>query len=202
MSGRRRRPRGGHDQPVPGTGADRTPDADPAVIARSVALRQLTAAPRTRAQLAEAMARRNVPDEVAEEVLERFEAVGLVDDAGYARMWVESRHSGRGLARRALEHELRMRGVDPVLAREAAGQLDDDAELAAAIQLCRRRLRASSTEDAARRDRRLLGMLARKGYGAAVALRAIRVATADLTCAEPEAADAEPDPIELDDAEC
>jgi len=131
MNGRRRRPRGGHDQPVPGTAADQTPDADPAVIARSVALRQLTAAPRTRAQLAEAMARRNVPDEVAEEVLERFEAVGLVDDAEYARMWVESRHSGRGLARRALEHELRTRGVDPVLAREAAGQLDDDAELAA-----------------------------------------------------------------------
>lgn len=185
---------------MPGTSADQTPDADPGSVARSVALRQLTAAPRTRAQLAEAMARRNVPDDVAEEVLERFEAVGLVDDAEYARMWVESRHTGRGLARRALEHELRTRGVDAALAKEAAGRIDDDAELDAAVQLCRRRLRSSTVEDPQRRDRRLLGMLARKGYGSTVALRALRIAVEELPALDPGITE-EGQPIEWDDPE-
>ncbi|MFN8080367.1 MAG: regulatory protein RecX [Kineosporiaceae bacterium] len=150
-------------------------------MARAIALRQLTVAPRTRAQLAEAMARREVPAEVAAQVLERFADVGLVDDAEYARMWVESRHTGRGLARRALEHELRSRGVDAELAREAAGVVDEDAELAAAIALCRRRVASMRSDEPARRDRRLLSMLARKGYGPGVALRAIRAVCADAT---------------------
>jgi regulatory protein len=200
MHGRRRRSRDGREQPVPGTPADQTPDADPASVARSVALRQLTAAPRTRSQLAEALARKNVPGDVAEEVLERFEAVGLVDDAEYARMWVESRHTGRGLARRALEHELRSRGVDAVLAKEAAAQVDDDAELETAVRLCRRRLRSFATEDPQRRARRLLGMLARRGYGSAVALRALRIAVEELPTLDPGIAD-EGEPIEWDDDE-
>lgn len=182
MAGRSRgRSRGRAAEPHPETAADPTRDADPAVVARAIALRQLTAAPRTRAQLADAMARRDVPAEVADQVLERFEDVGLIDDAEYARMWVESRHTGRGLARRALEHELRSRGVDSDLAREAAGVVDEDAELAAAIALCRRRVASMRFDEPARRDRRLLSMLARKGYGAGVALRAIRTVCADAT---------------------
>lgn len=165
--------------PTPGTPADLTPDADPVSVARAIALRQLTAAPRTRAQLAEAMARRDVPAGVAEQVLGRLEEVGLVDDAEFARMWVESRHAGRGLARRALEHELRTKGVDAELAREAAGVVDADAELAAAVALCRRRLPALRGDEPARRDRRLLSLLARKGYGAEVARRAVRQVCAD-----------------------
>jgi len=174
----RRRSRSGFCEPTPGTPADLTPAADPSSVARAIALRQLAAAPRTRAQLAEALARRDVPDQAAAEVLERFEAVGLLDDAEYARMWVESRHAGRGLARRALEHELRTRGVEPDLARDAAAAVDAEAELRAAITLCRRRLPAMIRDDPARRERRLLGMLARRGYGAGVAVRAVREAVA------------------------
>jgi regulatory protein len=147
-------------------------------VARTIALRQLTGAPRTRAQLREAMARRGVPDEVAEAVLDRFEEVNLVDDTAYAQMWVRSRHSGRGLARRALAQELRHRGVDGDVAAEALEQLDPDEELETARALVARRLSGTRRLDPDARVRRLAGMLARKGYPSGVALRVIREALA------------------------
>lgn len=70
----------------------------------------LTGTPRTRKQLADALRKREIPDETAEEVLSRFEDVGLIDDAAFADAWVESRHRGRGLARRALVRELHTKG--------------------------------------------------------------------------------------------
>jgi regulatory protein len=137
-------------------------------------LRQLTFAPRTRAQLTEAMARRGVPGEVAEGVLDRFEELQLVDDAEFARQWVQTRHAGRGLASRALRHELRARGVDDDTVREAVAGIGPEDELEAARRLVRRRLPGMSGDDPARRTRRLLGMLARRGYGPSTARQAIR----------------------------
>lgn len=165
---------GNHDEPVPGSAADDTADADPVSVARNIVLRQLTAGARSRAQLADVLARRGVPDDVAEAVLDRFEEVDLVDDAEFARQWVQSRHTGRGLARRALSHELRHRGVDDETVREAVGEIDDDAEVETARALVRRRLPSTASDDPARRARRLAGMLARKGYGPGVALRVVR----------------------------
>jgi regulatory protein len=176
---RRRGRRGGgtgdaHDAPVPGSSAGRAPDADPESVARAIALRQLTMAPRSRAQLSDAMAKRGVPDEVAEAVLDRFEEVRLVDDEDFARQWVETRHAGRGLSRRALRHELRARGVADETVEAAVDEISPEAELEAARQLVRRRMSGMASDDPVRRTRRLAGMLARKGYGTSVAFRAIR----------------------------
>lgn len=150
------------------------PEPDPESVARTIALRQLTAAPRTRAQLRAAMARRNVSDPVAETVLDRLEAVDLVDDEAYARMWVSSRHAGRGLARKALAHELRHRGVEDEHVDRALEQLDPEEELATARELVARRLPATRRLDRQARVRRLAGMLARKGYPQGLALRVVR----------------------------
>ena len=76
---------------------------DPEGAARQLVVRQLARAPRTRAQLAAMLARRGFPDDTVERVLDRFGELQLIDDAAFAQAWVESRHAGRGLARRALE---------------------------------------------------------------------------------------------------
>ena len=178
MSVRRWMPR---RQPPRMLTSESTPDADPEASARAIALRQLTVAPRTRAQLSEAMARRGVPDEVAEAVLNRFEEVCLINDEEYARQWVQTRHTGRGLARRALRHELRARGVPEEMVEAAVEEISPQEELEAARQLVRRRLPGMASDDPARRLRRLAGMLARKGYGTSVALRAIRDVTGEQT---------------------
>ncbi|MEE1751694.1 recombination regulator RecX [Streptomyces sp. SP18CS02] len=149
---------------------------DPAERARAICLRLLTGTPRTRKQLADALRKREIPDEVADEVLARFEDVGLIDDAAFAGAWVESRHHGRGLARRALVRELRTKGVDAELIDEAVGQLDSEQEEATARELVDRKLRSTRGLDRDRRLRRLAGMLARKGYPEGMALRVVRQA--------------------------
>ncbi|MEV8556618.1 recombination regulator RecX [Streptomyces sp. NPDC051917] len=149
---------------------------DPAERARAICLRLLTGTPRTRKQLADALRKREIPEEVAEEVLSRFEEVGLIDDSAFADAWVESRHHGRGLARRALAQELRTKGVDSTLIDEAVSQLDSEQEEATARELVARKLRATRGLDRDKRLRRLAGMLARKGYPEGMALRVVRQA--------------------------
>ncbi|MHB9858637.1 recombination regulator RecX [Streptomyces sp. YIM S03343] len=152
------------------------PPADPVERARAICLRLLTGTPRTRKELSDALRKREIPDEAAEEVLSRFEEAGLIDDGAFAGAWVESRHHGRGLARRALARELRTKGVDAALIDEAMGRLDSDQEEATARELVARRLRATRGLDRDKRIRRLAGMLARKGYSEGLALRVVRQA--------------------------
>ncbi|WP_107460760.1 recombination regulator RecX [Streptomyces sp. MA5143a] len=149
---------------------------DPAERARAICLRLLTGTPRTRKQLADALRKREIPDDVADEVLSRFEEVGLINDSAFADAWVESRHHGRGLARRALARELRTKGVDSALIDEAVAQLDSDQEEATARELVARKLRSTRGLDRDKRLRRLAGMLARKGYPEGMALRVVRQA--------------------------
>ncbi|MFJ7078819.1 recombination regulator RecX [Streptomyces sp. NPDC098781] len=155
---------------------ERKPPADPVEQARAICLRLLTGTPRTRKQLADALRKREIPDEAAEEVLSRFEEVGLINDGAFADAWVESRHHGRGLARRALAQELRTKGVDSTLIDEAVAQLDSEQEEATARELVARKLRSTRGLDRDKRLRRLAGMLARKGYPEGMALRVVRQA--------------------------
>jgi regulatory protein len=161
---------GGPDSSRAEQGSPRSPEEQ----ARAICLRLLTGTPRTRRQLADALRRRGVPEDAAEAVLSRFEDVGLIDDAVFADAWVESRHYGRGLARRALASELRTRGVDSTLIDEAVGQLGDEQEEEKARELVDRKLRATRGLDRDKRIRRLAGMLARKGYSEGLALRVVR----------------------------
>ena len=174
MTGRtRRRGRDGSEPPPTGSAAhDVEPDQES--VARAIALRLLTSSARSRSQLAEAMARKDVPDDVAQRVLDRFTEVGLIDDAEYARMVVRTRHAERGLSRRAIAVELRRRGIDDELAGEALGQLDSDDEEVAARELVRRKLRATSGLDAQTRARRTFAALGRKGYPPGLVSRLVR----------------------------
>ncbi|MEF9906763.1 recombination regulator RecX [Streptomyces sp. P9-A2] len=149
---------------------------DPVERARAICLRLLTGTPRTRKQLADALRKREIPDEAAEEVLSRFEEVGLINDGAFADAWVESRHHGRGLARRALARELRTKGVDSTLIDAAVSQLDSEQEENTARELVARKLRSTRGLDRDKRIRRLAGMLARRGYPEGLALRVVRQA--------------------------
>ncbi len=159
-------------------------------MARTIALRLLTSAPRSRRQLAEAMARKGVPDDVADRVLTRFEEVGLIDDAEYAAMLVRSRHSEKGLARRALAQELARKGIDRETAARALDAVDRDDEDAVARELVRRRAPSSARHPYDVRVRRLVGMLGRKGHSPGAAYR---IVTEVLTELDAETGGAEPD---------
>ncbi|WP_344437331.1 recombination regulator RecX [Actinomadura bangladeshensis] len=168
--------------------------ADPEAKAREICLRLLSASPRTRAQLADALRRKDVPADVADRVLARFTDVGLIDDEAFAQAWVQSRHTGRGLAKRALAAELRRRGVADDTVNEAVESLDPAQEEETARALVLRRLPSTRGADPAKRMRRLVGMLARKGYPPGLSYRVVKEALAE----EGADLDTVPDPAPFD----
>lgn len=151
-------------------------EPDPHDWARQIVLRQLTAAPRSRAQLEQALRKKDCPDEIAAAVLDRMEEVGLVDDTAYAGMLVRSQQAGRGLARRALAQELRRKGVDDETAQAALDEVDPHDEEDRARALVAKKMRSMSGLAPLVQTRRLAGLLARKGYPSDVSMRIVREA--------------------------
>jgi len=158
---------------------------DPEARARQICLRLLTAAPRTRAQLAQAMRSGGVSAEAAEAILVRFTDAGLIDDAAFARAWVESRHHSRGLSRRSLSAELRRNGVQDEEIRTAVDALDPEREVATARRLVERKLASSRGRPPETRARQAAGMLARKGYPPGLVFRLIKEVMEEEDSAEP-----------------
>lgn len=142
--------------------------------AKDICLRLLAARPRTRVELEQAMRKKEVAEEVIEQVVARLGTAGLIDDAAFAEMWVRSRHTYQGLGRRALAAELRRKGVDDDAAADALSSVDGAVEEQRARDLVRRKLRLSAGKDETTRIRRLVGMLARKGYPEGLAFRVVR----------------------------
>jgi regulatory protein len=151
-------------------------EPDPHDWARQIVLRQLTAAPRSRSQLEQALRRKGCPDDVAASVLDRMEEVGLVDDTAFAGMLVRSQQAGRGLARRALAQELRRKGVDDDTAQAALDEVDPHDEEDRARELVAKKMRSMTGLEPVVQTRRLAGMLARKGYSSELSMRVVREA--------------------------
>ncbi|GAA1634303.1 regulatory protein RecX [Catellatospora bangladeshensis] len=191
---------GGRDTEPRSRRAEREQAAkDPYELAREICLRQLAVRPRTRAELAAALAKRDVAADVAETVLDRYDEVGIIDDAAFARAWVSSRHHGRGLASRALSQELRRKGVDQEVVTEALAELDDETQEQTAYELAVRKLRTTRGEPDAV-FRRVVGALARKGYPGGVAVRAVKAALAARSAEDAELAELiDPDTFDLPD---
>jgi regulatory protein len=166
-----RSPRSGAE---PDPGRDLGPEPDQEAVARKILLDMLTGQARSRHELATKLQAKNVPDDVAGPLLDRFEEVGLVDDAAFARAWIASRQPGKGLARRALAEELRRKGIDDEVARAALDEIDPDDEEAAARALVRKKARTLGGVERDKATRRLVGMLARKGYSPGTAYAVVR----------------------------
>ena len=161
---------------VPGRAATSgSPDpVDPHERARQICLRLLAARPRTRAELEAALGRKGVAGETSRAVLDRLAEVGLIDDEAFAESLVHSGHAYQGLGRRALTAQLRRRGVAEPTASAAVAAVDGAAEEQRARELVRRRLATVAAADEATAIRRLVGLLARKGYPPGLSYRVVR----------------------------
>ncbi len=138
--------------------------------ARALCLRLLTVRARTRAELAGQLAKRGYPDDVSTRVLDRLADVGLVDDVDFAQQWVHSRRVNAGKGKRALAAELHTKGVDNDVITSVLSDINPDAERDRAEELVRKKLRRENlSDDDLGLRRRLVAMLARRGYGQTMA---------------------------------
>lgn len=144
-------------------------EADPEEKARTIILDQLTGAARSRADLRKKLDAKEIPEEVSERLLDRFTELGLVNDRAFAENWAVGRQQAKGLAPRAIAQELRRKGIDDSLAKDALDLLDVDSQREAAEALVAKRIRSLRRVDRTTATRRLVSMLARKGYGGDIA---------------------------------
>ncbi|HYB37097.1 MAG TPA: recombination regulator RecX [Mycobacterium sp.] len=144
--------------------------------ARALCLRLLTTRSRTRAELSGQLARRGYPDDIRDRVLDRLAAVGLVDDTDFAEQWVRSRRANAEKSKRALAAELHTKGVDNDVITAVLDGIKPAAERDRAEQLVRARLRRETLDDdGARVSRRLVAMLARRGYSPTMAYDVVSI---------------------------
>ena len=150
---------------------------------REACLQLLAVRQRSRAELAQRLSRKGFELVHVEPVLDRLTEVELIDDAAFARTWVQSRHTYSGKGRRALAAELRLKGVDDSVAAAALSQVDDASEEGRARQLVLKRLRTMPSGavalGAAATMRKLVAMLARRGYPQEMAVRVVRAELAE-----------------------
>lgn len=142
--------------------------------ARQIVYERLAVQARSRADLEQTLAKKQVSAEVTRAILDKFEDAGLVNDAEFAHAWVQGRQRSKGLSSRVLAMELKRKGVDDELIAEALDELDPVAEVDAAHRLVQTKLRSMSKLDDTTKIRRLTAMLARKGYAPQVAFDVVR----------------------------
>ncbi|MGW5726295.1 recombination regulator RecX [Nocardia beijingensis] len=181
-AGSRRRHRGARSDSTPadseaGSAAPPAAGAEGGTVeqAKEACLRLLAVRARSRAELAQRLAAKGYSADVSERALDRLGEVGLVDDAAFAEQWVHSRHTFSGKGKQALAQELRRKGVAQSDAAAALDAITSDDEEVRAAELVRRKLRSLPRDlDQDKTIRRLVGMLARRGYGQSTAYRVVK----------------------------
>ncbi|WP_149359912.1 regulatory protein RecX [Lolliginicoccus suaedae] len=142
--------------------------------AKNLCLRWLGMRAHTRDELRNKLEAKGIPSAVSDSVLERFAEVKLIDDAEFAHAWARSRHQYAGKGKRAIANELRRKGVDDADAQNALSTISDEDERDRARELVDKRLRSIASVDwtdqreKQRIIQRLVGMLARRGYGPSI----------------------------------
>lgn len=163
-----------------GAAGEAAAPADPAVAAALTHLvRSTSRRPLTVAEARDKLAGRDHPPEVVDEAVGRAVRQRILDDAGFARAWVEDRGVKRGYGRARLGRELRRRGVPDDVVDQALARLDDTDEVGQAMTLARARAqRMPATLEPVKVANRLVGFLVRRGYPSHVATSVARKVTA------------------------
>lgn len=159
---------------------EKNKEIEAADAAKQVLLRRLSHAPRTRKELAKDLKDKDISDDVANVALDRFEEVGLINDQALASNYVSSQHERKGLGKNALRQQLRAKGISDDMALEAISQISDDQEFQAAFALACKKIRSLQRDDAKTQLRKIVGMLARKGYSSNLAFRVAKEVISDL----------------------
>ncbi|MEX2245190.1 MAG: RecX family transcriptional regulator [Dehalococcoidia bacterium] len=128
----------------------------------STAVAMLARRPRSEREVRQRLVRAKLPSDIVAETIAKLRELRLLDDAAFARSYVESRDLCSPRGRRLIANELRGRGVESSVACLAADAVDDDK---AAYRVACRRVQAMSSLDYRAFQNRLGGLLHRRGFG-------------------------------------
>jgi regulatory protein len=129
--------------------------------AKNVAIRFIEYRPRSISETRQHLQKKEYPEDVIERVLDRLAAVELLNDAAFARYWVEQRETFKPRSRMALQQELRQKGIDRSAIEAAIADID---ELAAATQAAEAKARLWHTLPEQEFNKKLGGFLQRRGF--------------------------------------
>jgi regulatory protein len=148
--------------------------------ARNILLFQLSSGAKTSKQLADRLSKKEIPNELAQRLIERFKEVGLIDDHQVAETIARSRRESRGWSSAAIRRDLLKRGVPSQIIDDVLAEFDSTSELSTAVKIARQRYArlANLPPDVA--SRRLAGFLARRGYSNSVVFEAVRQSLATV----------------------
>ncbi|MDO5723467.1 MAG: regulatory protein RecX [Flaviflexus sp.] len=141
--------------------------------AKEIVLRQLSMMDRTRHELMRALTKRNVPENIAEQTVDRYEEHGLVNDEAFANRFVATRMASKPSSRRGLAAALARKGIERELIETALEQVGDEEEDLAALELAQNKARMTQGLDRQVRYRRIYGALARRGFSPPQCRRAV-----------------------------
>ena len=135
---------------------------------------------RSRREMEERLLRSGYRPCTVEMVLYKLEKEGLLDDADFARQWVDAR-SARRMGRGRIAQELRRKGVSARAAEDALEGRSEEEQLEGAIVLVEKAMtRTPSGEDPRKTAARITAMLARRGYDYDTAREAISRVMEDI----------------------
>lgn len=137
--------------------------------AKNRALAMLAARDHSRKELGDKLARKEHEPETIDLLLDRLAASGLLDDEAFARAFARAKRESRALGKSALGMELRKKGVSGEIIEEVLAGIDDEDEIVAARALVLKKAPSSRGLERDTRMRRLVGMLARRGYRSSLA---------------------------------
>lgn len=127
---------------------------------RTVAL--LARRPYSAAEIRRYLTSKEIPAAVIDEVMTRLSDLGYVDDRVFVQFWIENRERFRPRGPRALEYELRQKGIAPDIIAAALGEIDAHDSAYRAAQEKTRRLHGLTQNEF---RTRLGAFLARRGFG-------------------------------------
>lgn len=153
---------------------EKAAEIDPHQIAKEVLLKRLSNAPRTRKELAQDLKNKRIEESIAQDALNRFEELGLINDQAFSENFVQNYHARKKLGKNALRQQLRAKGVSEEIAQEAVAQISQSQEFQAALSLACKKIRSIQSDDPQTQLRKIVGLLARKGYSSNLSFQVAR----------------------------
>lgn len=149
--------------------------------AKKTALNMLAMRDHSSTELREKLAKRDFDPAAIDRLITKLERSNLLDDTEFARRFAKAQREGKKLSRSALRRQLSKKGIDEDTIAGVVGEVDGGAEgeESLARDVAEKKARSTRGLDHEVRERRILGMLARRGFSSTICLKVTREVLAE-----------------------